>query len=285
MTEVPRDGRLPTEVVREIMRRTDGVPLFVEELTKMLLESDPAPHQLAAETLPVTLRDSRLARLDRPGSAKLLAQWGALRGREFWQDLLEAVAGLDPGAATPGLERLTGSGLRARAGRDDLQRPGGVRRGRRALRAGRHVSAELPPTPGRGLVLPAHAGLELRGERGLDRLARGGHRHAGVAGRRHRGALRLGIRLHVRIRRHAHARPTPGPERRLLVRGADHPGRALPTHRAGRGAARVLGGRGLAVGGPGTSMRSINWASAPPARSGPAKAAWRTATSPTSATP
>jgi class 3 adenylate cyclase/predicted ATPase len=116
VTEVTRDQRLPTEVVREIVRRTDGVPLFVEELTKMLLESAPAQHQPTAETIPVTLQDSLLARLDRLGSAKPLAQWGALLGREFRQDVLEAVAGLEPGAATPELERLTSSGLLVRTG-------------------------------------------------------------------------------------------------------------------------------------------------------------------------
>jgi predicted ATPase len=88
---------LPAEVVEQVVVKTDGVPLFVEELTKMVLESgllqereeryeltDPLP-PLA---IPATLHDSLMARLDRRAMVKGLAQLGATLGREFSYDLL-----------------------------------------------------------------------------------------------------------------------------------------------------------------------------------------------------
>lgn len=124
---VARGKCLPTELVGEIVRRTDGVPLFVEELTKMLLESDlvpapPAPGRRRSlpskHAIPVTLQDSLLARLDRLGSAKRLAQWGAVLGREFRQDVLEAVAGHALADIPGDLSRLADAGLIARSGTD-----------------------------------------------------------------------------------------------------------------------------------------------------------------------
>jgi predicted ATPase len=83
---------LPAEVGQHIVTRTDGVPLFVEELTRMLLESsllrEDGNHYvltgpLASAPIPTTLHDSLMARLDRLPAAKAVAQMGAVLGREF----------------------------------------------------------------------------------------------------------------------------------------------------------------------------------------------------------
>ena len=90
---------LPSEVMHHIVTRTDGVPLFVEELTRTVLESNilreteghyelSAP--LTALSIPTTLHASLLARLDRLGTAKGMAQWGATLGRQFSYALLQA---------------------------------------------------------------------------------------------------------------------------------------------------------------------------------------------------
>ena len=92
---------LPPEVVEQIVAKTDGVPLFVEELTKMVLESGLLQEgderyeltgPLPPLAIPATLHDSLMARLDRLASVKDVAQLGATLGREFAYDLLQAVA-------------------------------------------------------------------------------------------------------------------------------------------------------------------------------------------------
>src|SRR5262249_48102192 len=87
---------LPTGVVEQIVSKTDGVPLFVEELTKNVVEalrdSGHSPPHLG---IPVTLQDALMARLDRLGSAKEIAQLGATLGREFSFELLCAVSNRD----------------------------------------------------------------------------------------------------------------------------------------------------------------------------------------------
>jgi predicted ATPase len=106
---------LPAEVVEQVVAKTDGVPLFVEELTKMVLESgllqerveryelaDPLP-PLA---IPATLHDSLMARLDRLATVKGLAQLGATLGRKFSYDLLQAVAPWDEATLQRGLQQL-----------------------------------------------------------------------------------------------------------------------------------------------------------------------------------
>jgi class 3 adenylate cyclase/tetratricopeptide (TPR) repeat protein len=91
---------LPAEVLAEIIRKTDGIPLFVEELTKTvlasgLLEDTPSGYQLrgplSALTIPATLQDSLMARLDRLAPAKEVAQVGAVIGREFGYQLITEV--------------------------------------------------------------------------------------------------------------------------------------------------------------------------------------------------
>ena len=102
---------LPDEVRRQIVDRTDGVPLFIEELTRNILESgvlDGASaagrsSALPASAIPATLQDLLMARLDRLGDRKPLAQLAAVIGREFGFDLLAAVAG---GGAASLHERL-----------------------------------------------------------------------------------------------------------------------------------------------------------------------------------
>jgi len=75
--------------VAAVVERTGGVPLFVEELTRAVLESGDA--KLSGRDIPATLHDSLMARLDRLGPAKEVAQVGAVIGREFSYELLRAV--------------------------------------------------------------------------------------------------------------------------------------------------------------------------------------------------
>src|SRR5262245_27361971 len=92
---------LPREVMQQIMAKTDGVPLFVEELTKMVLESGlftfvddhyELTGSLPALAIPSTLQDSLMARLDRLAMVKEVAQIGATLGREFSYELIHALA-------------------------------------------------------------------------------------------------------------------------------------------------------------------------------------------------
>jgi hypothetical protein len=99
------DGKtLPQEVLTQVVEKTDGVPLFVEELTKAILESghlkDVDGHYeltraLSTLVIPTTLQDSLMARLDRLVSAKGIAQLAAVIGRQFSYELLQAVSQLD----------------------------------------------------------------------------------------------------------------------------------------------------------------------------------------------
>jgi class 3 adenylate cyclase/tetratricopeptide (TPR) repeat protein len=111
---------LPAEVLERIVAQTDGVPLFVEELTKSVLESDalresrktsPAGAPLPALAIPTSLRDSLLARLDRLAPVKDLVQIGACIGREFSFDLVARVTMLDEAQLESRLEKLLEAGL------------------------------------------------------------------------------------------------------------------------------------------------------------------------------
>ncbi len=101
LTSLTGGKALPAEVVEQVLAKTDGVPLFVEELVKMILESglvrEEAGHYVLTGPLPPlaipsTLHDSLMARLDRLSTARELAQLGAVLGREFSYELLQAVA-------------------------------------------------------------------------------------------------------------------------------------------------------------------------------------------------
>jgi predicted ATPase len=102
-------------VVAQVVAKTDGVPLFVEEFTKMVLESGllHAREERYALTgplpplaIPTTLHDSLMARLDRLAMVKGLAQLGATLGREFTYELLRAVSPWDEGTLQQGLHQL-----------------------------------------------------------------------------------------------------------------------------------------------------------------------------------
>jgi class 3 adenylate cyclase/predicted ATPase len=104
---------LPGEVLQQIVMKTDGVPLFIEELTKMVLESGliaerDGRYELARSVpdlaIPATLQDSLMARLDRLATARDVAQLGATLGRAFPYLLLRAVSPLDE----PSLQRELG---------------------------------------------------------------------------------------------------------------------------------------------------------------------------------
>ena len=98
-----RDKALPVEVRQQLIARTDGVPLFVEELTKAALESDLA--------IPASLHDSLMARLDRLATAKEIAQLGAALGREFAYEMIRAVSPVDEAALRQALAKLVDTGL------------------------------------------------------------------------------------------------------------------------------------------------------------------------------
>lgn len=113
------DGKhLPEQVRRSIIERTDGIPLFVEEMTKAVLEAQgEAEGQHSTGTaVPATLQASLMARLDRLGPAREVAQIGAALGREFSHSLLAAVAEIPGSELDSALERLAGSGLLLRRG-------------------------------------------------------------------------------------------------------------------------------------------------------------------------
>jgi class 3 adenylate cyclase/tetratricopeptide (TPR) repeat protein len=94
---------LPKNIVEGVSERTGGVPLFVEEVTRLLLERG---EQGGAQAIPPTLQQSLAARLDRLGAARETAQIGAVLGRGFSYALLQSVAGLDEGSLRSALERL-----------------------------------------------------------------------------------------------------------------------------------------------------------------------------------
>jgi class 3 adenylate cyclase/tetratricopeptide (TPR) repeat protein len=111
---------LPPALVAQIIARTDGVPLFIEELTKSILESGDLVIEgdryayagsLASVAIPETLRDSLMARLDRVAVSKEIAQVGSVIGREFSYELSAALELMSVDALSEGLQHLTLSGL------------------------------------------------------------------------------------------------------------------------------------------------------------------------------
>jgi tetratricopeptide (TPR) repeat protein len=116
---------LPQEITEQIIERTDGVPLFVEELTKAVVESgvltDAGDHYAAAGPLmpvaiPATLQGSLLARLDRLAPAREVAQIGAALGRQFSHELIVAVAPMPQAQLDDALAQLVGAELIYRRG-------------------------------------------------------------------------------------------------------------------------------------------------------------------------
>jgi len=101
-------------LIQEIVTRSDGVPLFAEELTKAVLDL----RSLGPGAVPLTLQDSLMARLDRLGPAKDIAQIASVIGRQFSYTLLEAIAGASDIDLRAALARLRESGLIFEAGND-----------------------------------------------------------------------------------------------------------------------------------------------------------------------
>jgi TOMM system kinase/cyclase fusion protein len=111
---------LPAELVRHIVTKTDGVPLFVEELVKTIVEAGLVKEEVEGYVLngplpplaiPATLQDALMARLDRLSPVKDLAQLAAVLGREFGYNTLRAVAGVDEATLQHGLEQLVDAEL------------------------------------------------------------------------------------------------------------------------------------------------------------------------------
>src|SRR6185437_8675093 len=114
------DKPIPSAIATQILERTDGIPLFIEEMTKSVLESgvlqDAGDHYELSRSapltaIPATLRDSLMARLDRLAEVKSVAQVGAAIGRSFSYELLAAILPLSPEAVRDALGRLAASGL------------------------------------------------------------------------------------------------------------------------------------------------------------------------------
>jgi predicted ATPase len=110
---------LPADVIQEIVAKADGVPLFIEELTKAVLEAvaptDAKTACMSAEhpqlSVPVTLQDALVARLDRTAGTKEVAQAAAVLGREFSEVLLTAILSRPREAVTGALDALVQAGL------------------------------------------------------------------------------------------------------------------------------------------------------------------------------
>lgn len=115
IAELSKSRGIPKNIVDDIISKSDGVPLFVEELTKAVIgigsdnqESDPA-NKFKTLAVPDTLHDSLMAKLDRLKAAKPIAQLGAVIGRRFIYGVLLAVAGLDEDALQNALDDLVKS--------------------------------------------------------------------------------------------------------------------------------------------------------------------------------
>jgi predicted ATPase len=126
ITQLAGGKALPAEVVQHIVTRTDGVPLYVEELTKMLLESDLLREKadryalagtLSGVAIPATLQDSLMARLDRLPMVREVAQLGAVLGREFAYEMLKALAAVEESTLQERLGQLVDAELLYQRGR------------------------------------------------------------------------------------------------------------------------------------------------------------------------
>jgi class 3 adenylate cyclase/tetratricopeptide (TPR) repeat protein len=114
---VAGEAPLAPGALQRIVRQAEGVPLFVEEITKAYLEADPRTETAwPSSPVPVTLHDLLLARLDRLGPAREVAQIGAVIGREFRHELLGAIADQPETALMNALARLVSSELLFRSG-------------------------------------------------------------------------------------------------------------------------------------------------------------------------
>ncbi len=126
VTRLSAGKGVPAEVMAHIVSKTDGVPLYVEELTKMLLESTFLQEEadqytltgpLAEAAIPATLQDSLMARLDRLPTVREVAQVGSVLGREFAYEMLEALSTVEESTLHSGLSQLVDSELLYQRGR------------------------------------------------------------------------------------------------------------------------------------------------------------------------
>ena len=107
--KVAESKNLSAEVIEQIRMKTDGVPLFIEELTKSVIESATgggAQYTVPLQTIPATLQEALLARLDRLSTARQVAQLGATLSREFSYELLQAVSPLSKPELQAALSKL-----------------------------------------------------------------------------------------------------------------------------------------------------------------------------------
>ena len=126
VTHLAGGRTLPAEVVEHIVAKTDGVPLYVEELTKAILDSDILRAEadryaltgpLSAVSIPATLQESLMARLDRLPTVREVAQLGAVLGREFAYEMLRALGVISEPTLSDGLGRLVEAELLYQRGR------------------------------------------------------------------------------------------------------------------------------------------------------------------------
>jgi class 3 adenylate cyclase len=124
ITRVAGNVRLPDSVIDQLLKNCEGIPLFLEELTKAVLalpsgryvDASPVTGLQSAITVPPTLKASLLARLDRLGTAKRVAQIASFLGRNFSYDLLSTVADMDSQELDSGLNKLLQAELLYRRG-------------------------------------------------------------------------------------------------------------------------------------------------------------------------
>jgi predicted ATPase/class 3 adenylate cyclase len=126
VTRLAGGKALPTEVVRHIVEKTDGVPLYVEELTKVIMGSELLREEtdrydltgpLSDVAIPATLQESLTARLDRLPKLREVAQLGAVLGREFAYEMIKAIAPMDEDRLQDGLSQLVEAELLYQRGR------------------------------------------------------------------------------------------------------------------------------------------------------------------------
>lgn len=103
VAELAARHALPASIVEDVAARTGGVPLFVEEVTRLLLEHDP---QSGSHEIPPTLQQSLMARLDRLGPAREVAQVASVIGRDFSYPLIRTLAGMEDQPLQGALEKL-----------------------------------------------------------------------------------------------------------------------------------------------------------------------------------
>lgn len=117
-SRMPEGETLPPEIADDIVAKSDGVPLFVEELTGSVLEAERSDRNRAVQ-IPTTLRDALTERLDRLGSAKEVAQIGAAIGREFSSDTIMLVLNRSEASLQQDLDRLMSIEVVFRASRSE----------------------------------------------------------------------------------------------------------------------------------------------------------------------